>query len=117
MGRPPCCDKIRSEKKDPWTPEEDIILNNGPGNWRAVPTSTASYLPQRTDNDIKNFWNTHLKKKLRKLQAGQEGQSRDGLSSSHKFLEANGREGFKLISIWLGKPSARACLPVNQAAY
>ncbi|KAJ9560187.1 hypothetical protein OSB04_005347 [Centaurea solstitialis] len=116
MGRPPCCDKI-GVKKGPWTPEEDIILvsyiqQNGPGNWRSVPTNTglmrcskscrlrwtnylrpgikrgnftdqednmiihlqallgnrwaaiASYLPQRTDNDIKNYWNTHLKKKL-----------------------------------------------------
>ncbi|KAG6412881.1 hypothetical protein SASPL_125574 [Salvia splendens] len=28
--------------------------------WAAI----ASYLPQRTDNDIKNYWNTHLRKKL-----------------------------------------------------
>ncbi|XVF58267.1 hypothetical protein PTKIN_Ptkin07bG0051200 [Pterospermum kingtungense] len=45
--------------------------------WAAI----ASYLPQRTDNDIKNYWNTHLKKKLKKLQ-GSEGYSRDVLSSS-----------------------------------
>nr|QSD99796.1 MYB family transcription factor [Melilotus albus] len=119
MVRPPCCDKI-GVKKGPWTPEEDIILvsyiqEQGPGNWRSVPTITglmrcskscrlrwtnylrpgikrgnftdheekmiihlqallgnrwaaiASYLPQRTDNDIKNYWNTHLRKKLKKI--------------------------------------------------
>uniref|UniRef100_A0A7C8YII3 Uncharacterized protein n=3 Tax=Opuntia streptacantha TaxID=393608 RepID=A0A7C8YII3_OPUST len=33
--------------------------------WAAI----ASYLPQRTDNDIKNYWNTHLKKKLKKQQS------------------------------------------------
>ncbi|TXG51715.1 hypothetical protein EZV62_024239 [Acer yangbiense] len=42
--------------------------------WAAI----ASYLPQRTDNDIKNYWNTHLKKKLQKLQINEEEVSNKG---------------------------------------
>ncbi|EEE67641.1 hypothetical protein OsJ_25225 [Oryza sativa Japonica Group] len=34
--------------------------------WAAI----ASYLPERTDNDIKNYWNTHLKRKLQGCGAG-----------------------------------------------
>ncbi|KAI3948069.1 hypothetical protein MKX01_014668 [Papaver californicum] len=51
-------------KKGPWTPEEDQklvshIQLHGHGCWRTLPK-----LAGRTDNDIKNFWNTHMKKKL-----------------------------------------------------
>uniref|UniRef100_A0A7N0TYX6 Uncharacterized protein n=1 Tax=Kalanchoe fedtschenkoi TaxID=63787 RepID=A0A7N0TYX6_KALFE len=49
--------------------------------WAAI----ASYLPQRTDNDIKNYWNTHLKKKLKMLQPGKTNNntnSQDDNSSS-----------------------------------
>lgn len=46
--------------------------------WAAI----ASYLPQRTDNDIKNYWNTHLKKKLRKLQEGSDYHTRNGSSDN-----------------------------------
>ncbi|KAL5982230.1 Transcription factor myb93 [Asimina triloba] len=43
--------------------EEETILNlhSAIGNkWSAI----ATHLPGRTDNEIKNFWNTHLKKRL-----------------------------------------------------
>lgn len=51
------------------------------GRWAAI----ASYLPQRTDNDIKNYWNTHLRKKLGKIQ-GYDDKSENGSSSDSQSI-------------------------------
>ncbi|KAJ0979299.1 hypothetical protein J5N97_014773 [Dioscorea zingiberensis] len=68
MGRPPCCDRS-TVKRGLWTAEEDAKLlaytsTHGTGNWTSVPKKAANQLPGRTDNDVKNYWNTKLSKKL-----------------------------------------------------
>ncbi|XP_010523097.1 PREDICTED: transcription factor MYB29-like [Tarenaya hassleriana] len=51
-------------KRGEFSPEEEqiiIMLHASRGNkWSAI----AKHLPRRTDNEIKNYWNTHLKKRL-----------------------------------------------------
>jgi myb proto-oncogene protein len=46
-----------SDQEDRLIVHLQALLGN---RWAAI----ASYLPDRTDNDVKNYWNTHLKKKL-----------------------------------------------------
>ncbi|XP_030547890.1 transcription factor MYB35 [Rhodamnia argentea] len=54
-------------KHDGFSPEEeDLIINLHKifgSRWSLI----AKHLPGRTDNDVKNYWNTKLKKKLQKM--------------------------------------------------
>ncbi|EXC38429.1 Transcription factor [Morus notabilis] len=65
--------------------EERIIINlhSVLGNkWSKI----ATHLPGRTDNEIKNFWNTYLRKKL--LQMGRSSRSNGQNSAFPKSLPA-----------------------------
>ncbi|KAK4738756.1 hypothetical protein R3W88_002453 [Solanum pinnatisectum] len=70
--------------RGPFSPEEQklvIQLHGILGNrWAAI----ASQLPGRTDNEIKNLWNTHLKKRL--LSMGIDPQTHEQYSDPNGLL-------------------------------
>ncbi|KAK8532323.1 hypothetical protein V6N13_131656 [Hibiscus sabdariffa] len=47
------------------TPEEEGIIAELHALWGNKWSTIARYLPGRTDNEIKNYWRTHFKKKER----------------------------------------------------
>ncbi|XWS38772.1 hypothetical protein CRYUN_Cryun19dG0159000 [Craigia yunnanensis] len=64
MGRSPCCTEVANLKRGPWTPEEDqklidYINKHGHGSGLEL-----LLIFQDEQNEIKNFWNTHIRKKL-----------------------------------------------------
>ncbi|KAL5056478.1 hypothetical protein RYX36_037160 [Vicia faba] len=66
MVRAPYFDE-NGTKKGAWSEEEDQMLiahiqRHGHANWRQLPKVAAESLPGRSDNEIKNYWHSHLKK-------------------------------------------------------
>ncbi|XP_024988737.1 transcription factor WER-like [Cynara cardunculus var. scolymus] len=68
--------------------EDDIILHSHSllGNrWSAI----ASRLPGRTDNDVKNYWHTHLKKRATEYNLVSETTEQNDMQSSPTFEAEN----------------------------
>ncbi|ESW11886.1 hypothetical protein PHAVU_008G067300 [Phaseolus vulgaris] len=87
-------------KRGPFTQEEEklvIQLHGILGNrWAAI----ASQLPGRTDNEIKNLWNTHLKKRLKSM--GLDPRTHEPLASSpsYPFHKAHASVSTRHMAQW-----------------
>ncbi|PXF45609.1 Transcriptional activator Myb [Gracilariopsis chorda] len=53
-------------KKDPWTPDEERILHDVHARLGNKWVAIAKHLPGRTDNCVKNHWNSMLRKRQRR---------------------------------------------------
>ncbi|XP_042003577.1 transcription factor MYB17-like [Salvia splendens] len=98
-------------KRGPFSAEEEntiIQLHGELGNKWAI---IASHLPGRTDNDVKNFWNSHLRKRF-------DSKALDQPSSSSKSVDTKSGSPNCHKAQWEGgrvEAESRLSIPLNNS--
>ncbi|XP_016506175.1 transcription factor MYB63-like [Nicotiana tabacum] len=107
-------------KRGNFTPEEEytiVKLHHSLGNkWSKI----ASHLPGRTDNEIKNIWNTRLKKRFKNAELDGCANSFSPPSSSTSVVSHTANEGeFKNVNddnMITEKEASKSCSPTSSYA-
>ncbi|XP_027359122.1 transcription factor MYB41-like [Abrus precatorius] len=102
-------------KRGPFTTEEEnkiIQLHGMLGNrWAAI----ASQIPGRTDNEIKNYWNTQLKKRLPNKLGHSKGPQQYPFSPDHSIAKSESPSTRHMVQWESARVEAEARLSMESA--
>ncbi|XP_008806886.3 MYB-like transcription factor EOBI [Phoenix dactylifera] len=86
-------------KRGIFSQEEEEIIMNLQAKWGNKWSRIAMHLPGRTDNEVKNYWNSYLKKKVIKAQGSDpHGSATQSLDSTNQSLVTHEKTINKFLS-------------------
>ncbi|WOL04764.1 hypothetical protein Cni_G13486 [Canna indica] len=77
------------------TSDEELLVLQLHAKWGNRWSRIAGCLPGRTDNEIKNYWRTHMRKK-----AQERRMNSSSSSSSSSLMNEDGLKGYSMDQIW-----------------